>query len=140
MAKKRRIKRRRPLLWIAILACLAIALSALSPHLLQLLSKGQFRFNHRAKLQADETYQLEFWVERPNIPDIAPWQAGLQQAIDEFRTVYPNVEVSLVHLSPQDVDQRMNDALNQGTPPDRSSALISRAVIWVSCSYPCIAT
>jgi multiple sugar transport system substrate-binding protein len=118
MAKKRRIKRRRPLLWIAILACLAIALSALSPHLLQLLSKGQFRFNPRAKLQADETYQLEFWVERPNIPDIAPWQAGLQQAIDEFRTVYPNVEVSLVHLSPQDVDQRMNDALNQGTPPD----------------------
>lgn len=118
MARKSTRNRRSPLLWLAFFAGLLAVTATFGPNLLQMFSKDQFRFNPNAKLQADEDYHLQLWVERPNLPDATLWQEGLQQALEDFRAVYPNIEVSLSHLSPQDVDQRLNEALYQGTPPD----------------------
>lgn len=108
--------KRRP--WLLVVICLLLAGALSAPRLLQGLRADQFRLNPNAKMKSDEAYSLTFWVERPNLPDTTAWQQGLEQALAEFSLLYPNVQVTLSHLSPDNVNERMNNALADGTPPD----------------------
>ncbi len=109
---------RKRLTWLLVALCLLLAVALSAPRLLQGLRGDQFRLNPNAKMQEDETYSLTFWVERPNLPDTAAWQQGLEQALTEFSLLHPNVQVTLSHLAPDSVNERMNSALAAGTPPD----------------------
>lgn len=109
---------RRRLTWLLVAGCLLLAAAMSAPRLLQGLRGDQFRLNPNAKLKDDETYNLTLWVERPNLPDTTAWQQGLEQALAEFSLLYPNVQVELSHLTPDNVNERMNNALAAGCPPD----------------------
>lgn len=108
----------RKLGWLVILLCLLLTLAVAAPTLLQSLRGKQFRLNPNARLRDEETYRLTLWVERPSLADPTSWQQGLEQSLAEFHLLYPNIEVTLTQLTPDNVDQRMNDALNTASPPD----------------------
>lgn len=119
MANKRDRPRRKVKWWLllAIFVLMIAAAWVVSP-LVRSLFTDQFRLYPNAKIKADETYDLQLWVERPVLPDTTPWQAGIDQAVSDFHTLYPNINIALTHLTPGEADSRLNDALDKGNPPD----------------------
>lgn len=79
---------------------------------------GTFRLNPNARIQADTDYRLQLWVERPALPDLQPWQQGVERALAEWRENYPNVAVELSWFGPGQAAAALQAAIDQGTPPD----------------------
>jgi multiple sugar transport system substrate-binding protein len=116
MARNKNRRRGGKVLGLALLA-VAIVFGLLATGLLP-WGSTEFRLRPNAKIQTDADYGLNVWLERPVLSDLRPWQQGIDQAITEFREVYPNVTVTLSLLAPDEAAGRLNQAISQGNPPD----------------------
>ncbi len=121
MPKKRRINkpiRRRPNLLLLVLAIAALALGYFAFPIVQGWLAGGFRVNPNARIDPETQYQLNFWVVKPTVPDFSPWQEKLTDVLNQWTATYPNVQVEISYVPGHQADQRLNEALAAGSPPD----------------------
>lgn len=80
--------------------------------------KGQYYINPRVQTRSDEVYQLELWVKLPSLPNQAPVREKLEQIISSFTAAHPNFQVNTTYLPEVQAMERLQLALEKGTPPD----------------------
>lgn len=80
--------------------------------------RGQHYINPRVQTRPDETYQLELWVKLPALPDLNPVREKLEGSIKEFTATHPNFQVNITYLPDAQAMERLQLALDKGSPPD----------------------
>lgn len=124
MPKKRRssgssrYSRRRPNLLLLILALATLALGYFAFPTVQGWLAGGFRVNPNARIDPEDQYELRFWVVKPTVPDFSPWQEKLTEYISQWTATYPNVQVDIVYVPPEQAVARLAEAITAGSPPD----------------------
>lgn len=107
----------RPLIAILALAVIAAGVHFGYPYLNSFIT-GEFYINVKAEIDPQKDYRLRLWIERPFLPDLEPLRAGVEQALEEFATIFPRVAVELSYLSPGEAASKLDESLFAGTPPD----------------------
>ncbi|HLS90433.1 MAG TPA: ABC transporter substrate-binding protein [Limnochordia bacterium] len=85
----------------------------------RLIRVGEVRIDPLATIDPEREYRLVVWEHEVPLPwDQGAHREALTQAIEEFRSVWPNVTVDL-QVIPWHADHaRLREALASGTPPD----------------------
>lgn len=82
------------------------------------LLRGQPYLNPRVKTRANDTYQLELWVKLPALADTAQAREMLEQSIADFSAARPNFAINVTYLTAAQAMEKLQLALQAGSPPD----------------------
>lgn len=118
--KRKTTHRRRHLGWLGLLAGISLLVflcTRFYPYAYALLTNQPY-INPKVKTRDDETYRLELWVKLPAITDTALAQEMLETSLANFSDQRPNFEINTTYLSESKAMEKLQIALEQGTPPD----------------------
>ena len=84
----------------------------------------EFSIDPQAKLDPQKEYKIVYW-DYPLLWGIeGDYEDFLQTSIQEFQQNYPNIKVEYKFLSPLQGRKKLEDSLEQGSPPDIYNAIL----------------
>ncbi|MBI2874538.1 MAG: extracellular solute-binding protein, partial [Firmicutes bacterium] len=74
---------------------------------------------YRTELPKDERFRITLWEYDYPVPyGVSPYRSYLEEALDAFNELYPNIEVEVQFLRPGEGQAKLRRALAEGYPPD----------------------
>ncbi|SDC26048.1 MULTISPECIES: ABC transporter substrate-binding protein [unclassified Candidatus Frackibacter] len=117
--------------WPLLIGMMALIILITAGLTFYLNLKGEegFKINPQVQLVEDKEYQITYWDYPLFIGQEGDYEEFLQEAIGEFNDMYPNIKVNYELLSFINGEDKLQEKLEEGKPPDIYNDIFSKKLI-----------